>query len=179
MAPISAEDLILEILRDADGEWLGRTRLNKAFYFAHLYYAIERPGLLTDWPIVRMPQGPGIDKGDELLAKLVREGYMTVEHFHDGPFPENRYRLTDKARPSRGLPGDAKSAIEKATIFCQNKTAAELSQITHENSRSWNQAKDGDILDIHIDTISDDEYERRKVEVARLDKIMSTVLGDR
>jgi len=178
MARVSAQDVILEILRDADGEWAGKTKLYKAFYFAHLYYANDRPGLLTDWPIARMPQGPGIDKGDTLLAELVRDGFMTVEHFHDGPYPENRYRLTDKGRQAGGLPDDARCAIEKATIFCQDKTAAQLSQITHESSRSWNQARDGEILDIHIDTIPDDEYETRKAELARLDGLLSTVLGD-
>jgi hypothetical protein len=178
MARASARDVILAILREADGEWAGTTKLHKAFYFAHLYYANERPGSLTDWPIVRMPQGPGIDKGELLLAELVCDGSMTVEHFHEGPYPENRYRLTDKGRQAGDLPGDAKCAIEKATVFCQDKTAAALSQITHERSRSWNQAKDGDVLDVHLDTIPDDEYERRQAELARLDDVLSKVMGD-
>src|SRR5579872_6868508 len=118
MPQTKARDVILEILRNTDGEWNGKTKLFKAFYFAHLYYANERPGLLTDWPIARMPQGPGIDKGDALLAGLVRDGYLTVEHFHEGPYPENRYRLTDKGWKAGGLPEDAKCAVEKATIFC-------------------------------------------------------------
>ena len=178
MTQLSAEDVVLAILRQADGEWSGKTRLSKAFYFAHLYYSMDRPGLLTDWPITRMPQGPSIDKGDKLLADLVARGLITVEHFHDGPYPENRYRLTDKGWHAGAVPEDAQRAIEKATIFCQDKSAAELSQITHESSRSWNQAKDGDILDIYLDTITDDEYERRKTEVARLNDLLTTVLGD-
>jgi hypothetical protein len=178
MARVSAKEVVLEILRAANGEWEGKTKLSKAFYFAHLYYANDRPGLLTDWPIARMPQGPGIANGDALLAELVQDGYLTIEHFHEGPYPESRYRLTEKGWQDGNLPAEAKCAIEKATIFCQAKTATELSQITHERSRSWNQAKDGDILDIHIDTIPDDEYERRKGELARLDGLVSTILGD-
>jgi len=177
MARVAARDVILEILRDADGEWAGKTRLYKAFYFAHLYYANERPRMLTDWPIARMPQGPGIDKGDALLEGLVRDGFMTVEPVHDGPYPEYRYRLTDKGRAGDNIPDDARCAIKEATIFCQDKTAAELSQITHERSRSWIQGKDGDILDVYLDTIPDTEYEQREVEIKRLDGLASRILG--
>ena len=177
MAPLTARDVILEILRNAGGEWVGKTRLDKAFYFAHLYYANERPGLLTDRPIARMRHGPGIDKGDTLLAELVQDGYITEENIQDGPYPENRYRLTDKGRQVSEIPDDAKCAIEKATAFCRTKSAAELSQITHDRSRSWNLAKEGEILNIHIDTIPEDEYEKRKAELERLDGLLSTV-GD-
>ena len=51
----TAQQVLLELIQDAGGVWEGKKRLYKAFYFAHLYYAEERPGLLTDWPIVRMP----------------------------------------------------------------------------------------------------------------------------
>jgi len=178
MARAGARDVILQIIRDADGEWSGKTRLYKAFYFAHLYYANERPGLLTDWPIARMPQGPGIHNGDALLGDLVREGYLTVEVFHEGPYPEYRYRLTEAGRQAGDLHGAVRWAIKEATIFCQGKTAAELSQITHERSRSWNQAKDGDILDVHIDTIPDGEYAEREREIMRLTDLLPTVLRD-
>ena len=43
-----------------------------------------------------MPQGPGIHNSQELFTSLSREGYLTVEHVHEGPYPESRYRLTEK-----------------------------------------------------------------------------------
>src|SRR5437588_9025156 len=104
-----AQDVILEILRHADGEWTGKAKLDKAFYFAHLYFANERPGLLTDWPIARMPQGPSIEKSHELFGELVREGYLTIEQVHEGPYPESRYRLTDKGRDAPKPPEDARA----------------------------------------------------------------------
>ena len=51
-----------ELIRQSAGDRIeGKTRLFKAFYFAHLFYARSAVDYLTDWPIVRMPQGPGID----------------------------------------------------------------------------------------------------------------------
>jgi hypothetical protein len=172
-----AHDVILEILRNADGEWTGTSKLFKAFYFAHLYFANERPGLLTDWPIVRMPQGPGIGQSHQLFGELVGDGYLTIEQVHEGPYPECRYRLTDKGRDATRPPEDARAAIKEATLFCQLRTAAELSQITHERSRSWIESKDGEVLNIYLDRIPDDEYQKREGEIARLDEQLTRALG--
>lgn len=172
-----AQDVILEILRTADGEWTGKTRLFKAFYFAHLYYANQQPGLLTDWPIARLPQGPGIDRSHQLFGELVQEGHLIVEQVHEGPYPECHYQLTDQGRNAPRPPEDARVAIREATLFCQSKTRAELSEITHERSRSWIEGKDGDILDIYIDTIPDDEYQEREKEINRLQKQLTEALG--
>src|SRR5262249_21936706 len=101
MPQARAQDVILEILRVTDGEWTGKTKLFKAFYFAHLYFANENPGLLTDWPIARMPEGPGIDNSKLLFEELKQEGLITLEIVHEGPYPENRYRLTDKGKAAK------------------------------------------------------------------------------
>lgn len=177
MPRAEAQDVILELLRAADGEWTGKLKLFKAFYFAHLYYANESPRLLTGWPIARLPQGPGIHRSDELFRKLVEGGLLEIESIHDGPYPELRYRLTKKGREAGRPPEDARVAIEKATLFCLPKTAAELSQLTHERSRSWLEGKDGDILDVCLDTIPDDEYERRAAELLDLERQVSSALG--
>ena len=68
-----AKRLILEILRQAGGE-IEKTKIFKAFWLAHLYYSKIAPGYLTDWPIVRMPNGPGIDRGDQLIVELIHSG---------------------------------------------------------------------------------------------------------
>ncbi len=164
-----AKRVILELIRKADGQVTGKTRLFKAFYFAHLIYFEKNPGLLTNWPIARMPQGPGIHKSEELFDQLVKEGRLVIEQVHENVYPEYRYRLTEKPNDLAPLPADADLAIQRAVDFVKDKTAVQLSQLTHEYSRSWIEGKSGDLLDIYIDVIPDDEYERRKAQIKELD----------
>ena len=173
-----AKKVILEILRVGDGEWSGKVKLHKAFYFAHLYYANEHPGFLTDWPIAKLQHGPGIHEDEPLIRDMVNEGLLQVELVHEGPYPEYRYRLTEKARQeSAEIPEDARLAIEKAALFCKDRTASELSLLTHDRSRSWNEAEMGEILNIYIDTIPDDEYQRRQRELQELNKTLTAIFG--
>jgi hypothetical protein len=174
---VSAEDVILGIIRHADGEWNGKTKLCKAFYFAHLYYADAKPDRLTNWPIVRMPRGPGIDNGDGLLEKMVDDGLLEVELVHEGPYPDIRYRLIARARSLADLVPDAELAIKDACEFCKDKTASELSALTHERSRSWQTSKDGETLDITIDLIPDNVYFKEKARIQEANKLLSTIFG--
>ncbi len=178
MARTNAQRVLLELIRNAGATWDGKTKLFKAFYFAHLYYAGKEPGLLTDWPIVRTPQGPGIHKSFPLLQGLVKNGYLIVEPIQEGPYPEYRYRLTEKAATEPPLTEDARAAIKAAADFVLPRTASELSQLTRERSRSWLEAKDGDLLDIYIDLIPDDEYEKGQEQLADLDQQITTALLD-
>lgn len=148
----------------------------KAFYFAHLYYAAKEPGLLTDWPIVRTPQGPGIHKNFPLLQGLVKNGYLTIEPIQEGPYPEYRYRLTEKVAAEPPLAEEARAAIKAAADCVLPRTASELSQLTRERSRSWLEAKDGDVLDIYIDPIPDDEYEKGQEQLADFDQQIATAV---
>lgn len=86
-----AKRLILEIIRQAKGG-LGKTQLFKAFWLSHLYYAQIARGYLTDWRIVRMPHGPGIDDGDDLLHELVEEGLITQRYESKGALQGNSLR---------------------------------------------------------------------------------------
>src|SRR5437667_11993892 len=107
-----AKRLILEILRQSEGG-LGKTQLFKAFWLAHLYYFKMAPGYLTDWPIVRMPNGPGIDRADRLILDLVQSEHVARSHIPKGPFTEINCRLTGK--PFDGeLPEKAVDAIKTA-----------------------------------------------------------------
>ncbi len=176
MPKTTAEVVLLEILRQADGEWIGKTKLFKAFYFAHLYYGFERPGQLTDWPIARMPRGPGIADSAELFGRLFDGGLLTTEMVRgEGPYPEYRYRLTAKGISGPPVPEEVSHAIQMAVLFCKDKTASELSQITHEHSRSWIEGKDGDILNIDIDLIPEEEYAERQAELKRLSSSLADV----
>src|SRR5438105_2010847 len=130
MARTDAQRVVLDLIRSAGGSWDGKTRLSSAFYLAHLYYAGKEPGILTDWPIARTPQGPGVHQLSTLLRGLVKNGYLTTERTLEGPYPEYRYRLTQKAEAEPALPEDARTAIQAAASFATSKTATELSQVT-------------------------------------------------
>ena len=178
MPRTTAKELILEILRVADGEWSGKIKLHKAFYFAHLYYANEHPGFLTDWPIAKLQHGPGIHDDELLIWGMVNEGLLEIELVHEGPYPEYRYRLTEKGRQQTSeMPDDAHLAIEKATLFSKERTASELSFLTHERSRSWNEGQMGEILNIYIDTIPEAEYQRRQQQMRELSRNLAGIFG--
>ena len=178
MPRTTAQQVILELIRDANGEWVGKKKLFKAFYFAHLYYAEEQSGLLTDWPIARMPEGPGIDNSSKLFGELVQLGCLAIDVVQEGPFPEYRYRLTEKAAAEPSLPEDARKSIREAVDFAAPRSAEELTQITHERSRAWREGKDGDILDIYIDIIPEDEYEQAQAKLANLDRVLQEALAE-
>jgi hypothetical protein len=169
--------IIAEIIRRAGGELTGTTRLNKAFYFAHLYYAESAPGYLSDWPIVKMPNGPGIDSGNQLLAEMKDAGLLSTDHVQVGPFQAVRFRLTGKEVPGDALPPDAIRPIEQAVELVQVKAASELSELTHDFSRSWNLAKDGEELNIYIDLIPDDEYASDQVRLREIRQEIEAAWG--
>jgi Protein of unknown function (DUF4065) len=179
MPRTDAKRVLVELIRKADGEVTGKTRLFKAFYFAHLIYFENNPGLLTNWPIARMPQGPGIHQSGELFDQLVKDGYLIIEQVHENVYPEYRYRLTEKAGEIAPLPNDADLAIQRAADFVKDKTAVQLSELTHEYSRSWIEGKNGDILEIYVDVIPDDEYDRRKLEIEKLAIDLEEILREK
>lgn len=177
MARTTAKGLIIEILRLAGEEGLGKTKLFKAFYFAHVYYAKKRPEGLTDWPIARMPEGPGIHDHYNLFHGLSREGVLTTSQVSVGPYTELRCRLGPDAGPDMELAGPALEAVREAFEFCKDESAAKLSEITHEHSRAWKGARDGDILDVALDAIPDDEFEERDARLADMEGMLTKVFG--
>ena len=160
-----AKRVIVEIIRQNGGKMRNTTNIFKAFYFAHLFYAESSPGYLTEWPIVRMPNGPGVDDGNELLQELADAGHLTRKTIRVGPYPANEYHLTENDLAGKPLSKDAVKAIKEAATFVKGKTATELSNLTHEYSRSWTKAKDGERLNVYIDIIPDDEFEERRASL--------------
>lgn len=171
-----AEAVLLEILRQTGSEGLGRIKLYKAFWLAHLYYTQDNPGYLSDWPIVRMPQGPGVDQGESLIRGLVAGGKVSQGTEWVGPFREYRCRYAlpvDQAV----LPAAAVAAVTKAVEYVRGKTAADLSEMSHDYSRSWRETPDGRELDIYSDLIPDEEYEERKRAVAGMNAAYDEMFG--
>src|SRR5580700_9796459 len=61
-----AKLVICAIIDAMGGAVNGKLRLYKAFYYSHIVYFQSGPGIvLTGYPIVKMPLGPGIDNAAE------------------------------------------------------------------------------------------------------------------
>lgn len=163
-----AKRVILEIIRQAGGE-IGKTKLFKAFWLAHLFYSKKAPGYLSDWPIVRMPKGPGIDRADSLLNELIATGNVRRTHQPKGPFTEINCSLTEKPIDT-DLPQSAVLAVKEAVEYVCSHTAESISDLSHEFSRSWNNTPDGEELNIYSDLIPDDVYEERRRELMDMNK---------
>jgi hypothetical protein len=168
-----AKDIILEILRQADARFRGKTRLYKTFYFAHLYHYRNGNGLLCDWPIVRMPEGPGIDEGTDLLHELRADGKIELHSETCGPYREVHISLTCDQFSALG---DAEIlAIKEAVAHVADRSAAELTNETHEHSRSWLKASDGEVLNIYLDVMDDEEYQKSASEIRKLNADLAAV----
>lgn len=167
--------VLAELIRQAGDEWLeGRTRLFKAFYFAHLFYAAKSPCGLTNWPIVNMPNGPGIHAAEELLAELERRQWITREPAMTGPYPSEKYHI-NQIPDDLGLSQEERESVRQAFATVQGRTAQELSAFVHEFSRSWQRTKSGEELDVYLDIIPEDEFERRQKELERIAKCFREV----
>jgi hypothetical protein len=92
-----AKQIILAIIREGGTAFVGRTRLFKTFYHAHLFHWRDELGILSDWRIVRMPKGPGIDQGAKLLQELAADGLIRLSKQPSGPFQEDVYELTSQS----------------------------------------------------------------------------------
>ncbi len=153
------KQIILAIIRQAGGVLKYKTRLYKAFYHAHLRYADTRPGYLSTWPIVRMPRGPGIHHFKDLLLELVAEKKIEIqiiEEKHRGyifSLPPNILNLDL-------LPNDALEAIAYGVQQIKGRTPIQTSEDSHRKSRAWKEAKNGEELNIYLDSLGDEEYQK-------------------
>lgn len=152
-----AKDLICDIIAAAGGKIDGNLRLYKVFYRAHLNYWESEAGVLTDHPIVKMNEGPGIDKGEDILEELKRDGIIRISDKPTGPYMEYVFELAG----NRELPKDGGrfKAIQEALDWVRGKTTTALSR--ESKKIAWNRAKNlGDEMDIYFDTLSQEEYKK-------------------
>lgn len=170
-----AKQVILDIIAAKGGRFAGKTLLYKAFYLAHLYYWRDSKGLLTGYPIVRMPKGPGIDRGDDLIHQLIADGRIVLGSRPVGPYEETVFALADTYRID---PSDPRhQAVVSALEWIGDKTAKEVCELIHEFSRSWQQATDGAVLPIYIDLLSEEEYRLTQVAGAETDELFRAAFG--
>lgn len=171
-----AKQIVYAIIREAGGEFSGRTRLYKAFYLAHIAHWLKHDGILSQYPIARMPKGPGIDQGDTLLAEMHSDQLITSRETECGPYKENVYSIV--SQHATNLLDDADvEAIQQALQWVDNKTGTQLSDMTHEHSRSWISGENGDILDVYQDVLSDEEFDKIIKIQSRAKGLVDSVFG--
>jgi hypothetical protein len=134
---------------------------------------------LTGWAIVHLPEGPAIDRLDGLLGDLVQEKRLLVSYVPDGPYQKAVYRLGTAIPVELDDEGyEAGEALASATQYIAGKTAAELSQESHENSRAWQQTKDGEVMDLVLDVVTDDDLEAARAAREASDRGLAGLFGD-
>ena len=165
-----AQQVLLEIARQSPGdEIVGKTKLFKTFYLAHLFYALKSPGFLTEWPIVRMPHGPGIEHFDTLIRNMVDQGALVCEPTFIGPYRTTRFRAVGELADGVSLAADEIKAIREAVEFTAARTAEQLSSLTHEYSRAWNESDEmGEQLNIYKDLLDEAEGQRLQQRVSEV-----------
>lgn len=161
-----AKLVIRDLLAAAGGSLRGKVRLNKAFYFAHLYYWRDSQGILTDYPIVRLPFGPAIDDATQLLAELVGEGTIDITTSPNGPYEEYVYTLRSPHELDPRSPRT--SALRAAIELVEGRTGADLSELTHEHSRTWQGTADGKEMSIYADLLTDEQLESARTAIQQL-----------
>jgi len=161
-----AKAIIVEIIRQSGGTFRNKTNLFKAFWRAHVEYARTHAASLSRWPIVRMPNGPGIDRFDLLLGELMAEEMVRADQFEAGEVVGFEFHLI--GTPAAVFSDEERAAIRKAVGSVVGKTAAQVSEESHQKSRSWNSAKDGERLDVFLDVIPESEFSAREQRLPAL-----------
>ncbi len=156
----SAKRVLCALIQKSGGRFSGQTRLYKAFYWAHLYYWEHAQGVLTAYPMARMPNGPGIHRGEDLLFEMQRENLIRVAQDPAAQFPERTFSLLAEFQVN--LTPEESAAINYALAKVRDKTAAEVSEETHRRSRSWQRMRDGQVLNIYEDLLADSQFESMK-----------------
>ena len=151
--------IIAAIIQTAGGTFNGKTRLYKAFYVAHLLHFRDHQGVLSDYPIVRMPRGPAVDDGNALLRELKTQGVLNFGQRSAGPYVEEVFTLNTRLD---GLTRDELDSVRRAVEWIADKTAAELSEWTHEFSNTWEDTLNGNQMNIYADLLSETEYSEMK-----------------
>jgi hypothetical protein len=165
--PISAETrrrakaVIVEIIRQHGGSMRSKTHLFKAFWKANVAAAQVSGKPLTSYPIVRMPRGPGIHNVSRLLGELMAEDAITVDPPSEDPYDPFEFALIDETAYEGFLSREDREAIAAGVAAVRGKSAAQISEESHRDSRSWNNSENGEELDIFLDAVPDLEFTNR------------------
>ncbi|MBI3099479.1 MAG: hypothetical protein HYY93_14815 [Planctomycetes bacterium] len=162
-----AEDIIVGLIAAAGSDGLKlKTRLFKAFYYAHLHYFRKTGDLLSAWPIVHMPKGAGIDEGTKIVRELIGSGRIRGVPARAGDYDTTHYFLGSVPK-ARVFDPQVQKSIRWAVAFVAGKSATDLSDLMHRTSESWKCSRNGGEMDWTIDTLSEPdltEMQKRNID---------------
>ena len=156
-----AKVIVCALVHFSGGMFEGLTRLNKAFWRAHVYHYRHQDGLLSTYPIARLPEGPAIDDFEDLLISLEREGRIELGQRDKFDYVETT--ITLKSAPPV-LDEDEETSIKNAVEWVKGKSAKQVSHESHSLSIAWQKCKNGELLDIAFDALSDEEVAAAKAQ---------------
>ena len=145
-----AKNIVCALVHFSGGKFEGKTRLNKAFWWAHVFHYRNHSGLLSKYPIARLPEGPVIDDCDAVLVNLEREGRIKISEQPKGDYNETVITLTS-APPT--LEDDETDSLKEAIAWIRGKSAVAVSNESHELSVAWQKGKNGEIIDLAFDAL--------------------------
>lgn len=169
-----AKALILYLVGAAGPRGFTTTAVYKAFYWTHRFYLEETGREATGWPLAHMPFGPGIDDGEQLLAELVAGHLLAAETLLSGGTVYTRTEAPAKlALEERLVP-----AAQKAVDHVGTRRATDLSDETHDGgkaSRAWQVTQNGDLLELSLDLLSDDDYRSLQRSADEADELLGSL----
>ena len=171
-----AKAIVVEIIRQAGGTLENKTNLYKAFYHSHLWFARKNTGYLSNWPIVRMPNGPGIDNFDNLLGELIAEGFLKTQQVKKGGRSAFKFVASKKQLSPGLLPEGAVDAIREGVAEVKGKTAAQVSDASH--NRAWRAAPNGGEMNIYADLLTEEEHAHLVGEFRKASKVVDEIWGN-
>jgi hypothetical protein len=170
----AAKALILKILAISGGELEAESRLNKAFYAAHLLYWKKHKGVLSDYPVVKLPNGPGVDRLREILAELQAEGRIEIVKGVKGPYPQTTVRLRAVVQVDPSAPEF--DSIRKAVSWVRHRSTRKLAELTHDRP-SYDGTRIGYEQAIYLDLLSEEEFETVSESCAAADAAFRAALS--
>lgn len=167
--------LIHYVISRCPPESVGRTKLNKAGFYADMlsYLQLGRP--MTGERYVKQSHGPVATHLHSTLRELILEGSLEetlVPYFGFAKYQYNSKRSPDLSR----LSTEEKALIDEVADFvCMSNTAKSISEFSH--TETWRAAHDGEelpyfaateLVDAEVDeadfTWADEELRRREIE---------------
>ena len=171
-----AKAIIVEIIRQNGGVLTNKTNLFKAFWKSHVAASAAGRKTLSVYPIVRMPQGPGIDKFDRLLGELLSEDAVATKMVMSGRRESFEFTLVNTNAYSEILSDDDRLSIQEGVQYVNGKSASAVSEQSHIDSRSWRSTPDGGEIDPDLDAMSDEEHEVLFRKSSEIHQMMSQVI---
>ena len=166
-----AKRVIVELVRQAGGQIQNKTNLFLAFWKAHLHYAANSPGYLSNWRIVRTPNGPAIGDFDYLLSEMLHDKWLTIDEVQLGDRRAMVFSLGSNCPPP-ALPKDAVEAVREGIRAVGDRSNSAMSDESYRQSRVWRETKDGEEMEIYLDLIGDEERAKFDADFAILKRAL-------